>query len=467
MMVFPVQLPHSRRLAIALLAALSLTGSAAARADSPSRVAPPALLLDAPAVEKLTLEQALALAQERNLQLALSGEQVDSARSTLNEARAALGPSVSLTASQSNQTVNLVAQGFPKPGAGPSLFPALDGPFNSFDTRLVFSQSIFDARRSHLARASERGLAEAEHQRAAVEEQIAGAVELAYIAVQEQVAGLEAAEGNLSLSRELLTLAQDQRQAGVATGVDVARAETRVAQDRFALSQARSARDQGLLRLKRLLGLPAATAIELASPLSFQERTPPTADEAVGHAEADRQELQVLDQRIAAAEESVGAADAERLPVVTLQAGVGPSGSTPVQTVYLTRSIGIGVSVPLFTSGAVDAQRERASSALRTARLQREDARRQIEEDVHLALLALATSADQVAAARTSLSLGERLLALSRDRFAQGVADNLEVLDALNTTTSARSRLIEAMAAHSAARANLDAALGNARGFKL
>lgn len=415
-------------------------------------------------IERLSLEQALALAQERNLQLALTGEQVDVARSALEEIRGTLGPNVRLTASESNQTVNLLAQGFPK---GLALFPALNGPFNAFDTRLVFSQSIFDAGRSHLARAGERQVAEAEHQRATVEEQIASAVELAYINAQQQFATLEAAEGNLTLSRDLLTLAQDQRAAGLATGVDVARAETRVAQDQFALAQVRSSRDQALLRLKRLLGLPAGTQLELASPLAFRERTIPAAADAVARAESEREELRVLDERIAATEESLGAADAERLPVVTLQAGIGPSGSTPIQNVYLTRSIGVGVSVPLFTAGQIDARRARASSELRTARMQREDARRQVEEDVHLALLALATSADQVAAARTGLALGERLLALSRDRFAQGVADNLEVLDALNATTSARSRLIEAIAAHSAARANLDAALGSARGFSL
>lgn len=417
--------------------------------------------------QRLSLEQALALAQERNLQLALSGEQVDVARATLEELRAPLGPNLGLTGSESNQTVNLVAQGFPKPTPTFQLLPALNGPYNSFDARLTLSQAVFDPRKRHLANAGERQLAEAEHQRAATEEQVASAVELAYISVQQQVAGVQAAQGNLKLSGELQTLAEDQRKAGIATGVDVARALTRVAQDQFALSQAASARDQAMLRLKRLLGLPAATVIELASPLEFRERKAPAAAEAVATAEGGRQELRVLDDRIAAAEESVGAADAERLPVVTVQAAIGPSGTTPIQNVYLTRSIGIGVSVPLYTSGLVDAQRARASSELRSARLQREDVRRQVEEDVHMALLALATSSDQVTAARTSLELGERLLELARDRFAQGVADNLEVLDALNSTTSARSRLIEAIAAHSAARANLEAALGNARNFSL
>jgi outer membrane protein TolC len=420
-----------------------------------------------PEIRHLSLDDARSLALERNLQLALSFEQVDEARSALAEVRAALGPSVALTASQSNQTTNLVAQGFPKSNGGPSLFPTLDGPFNSFDARLRFSQSIFDPRRTHLTRAGERQLAEAEHQRQSVEEQTLSAVELGYISVQQQTATLEAAEGNLVLSRELQTLAEDQRKAGVATGVDVARAETRVAQDRYAVAQSRSARDQALLRLKRVLGLPAAERIELASPLAFREILLPGAADAMTRAEAQRQELQVLDERIAAAEESVSAAKAESLPVVTLEAGLGPSGSTPTQTVYLTRSIGVGVSVPLFTAGLLDAHRDRARSLVRSSQLAREDARRQIEEDVHLALLALATAVEQVNAARTTLSLGERLLTLARDRFAQGVADNLEVLDALNSTTGARSRLIEAIASHTAARANLAAALGEARQFVL
>ena len=428
---------------------------------------PTAAAVPADTVRKLTLTEALALAQERNVQLALSLEDVQSARSALQEIRAGLGPNVSLTASQSNQTVNLLAQGFPKSSHGPALFPTLDGPFNVFDARLHFSQSLFDSRLNHQTRATERQVAEAEHQRQTVLEQIATAVALGYIGVQQQVAGVEAAEGNLTLSRELLVLAQDQRNAGIATGVDVARAETRVAQDQLALSQARSARDQALMRLKRVLGLPAGEAVELATPLAFVDRPLPVADDAVAKATAEREELRMLDERVAAAEEAVEAVDGQRLPVVALQAAIGPSGLTPNESVYNTRSIGIGVSVPLFTGGQIDAQKDRALSQVRSAQLQREDARRQVEEDVHLALLAVATSADQVAAARISLDLGQRLLTLSRDRFAQGVADNLEVVDALNSMTGAHSHLIEAIAAHSAARANLDAALGAARSFHL
>ena len=418
-------------------------------------------------VRSLTLREALDLATERNLQLALSVEQVEDARNVLLEAQAALGPSITLSASQSNATTNLVAQGFPAPGQGPAIFPTLDGPFNSFDARLHFTQTLFNPVRSHLARVEDHQLAVAQHQQQAMLDKILTATALAYIEAQQQVATVAAVEADLRLSQQLFELAQDQHHAGVATGVDVARAETRVAQDRFALTQAKGARAQSLLRLKRVLGLPARDAVQLTSPLEFVESPIPDADKAVAHALATRQEIQLLDERVDAAEEGVRAAESEGLPVIGIEAAIGPSGVTPSQTVYLTRSIGIGVSVPLLTSGLLDAHRDRAKSRLRIAELTREDARRQIEEDVHLALLGLDTSAGQVHAARTTLTLAERLLELARDRFQAGVADDLEVLDALTSATTARSRLIEALAGHNAARANLQAALGEARSFGL
>ncbi len=414
---------------------------------------------------RLTLAQALQMALERNDQFALSFEQVEQARSALLESRAPLGPSAQLTASQANLTTNLRAQGFPSLPGGQILFPTLNGPFNSFDARLTLSQAVFDPARRHLARASEGQVGEAEHQRLALRDQLLDMVALAYIAAQQTQATLESAQANLALSRELAQLASDQQHNGLATGVDVARAQTRVAQDQFAVTQARSDQAQALLRLKRIIGLGVDDPLALAAPLAYQPRRLPGLAEALQHAMERRQELLVQEARVHAAEEGVLAAESEGMPVVSVSAAVGPSGVTPSQTVYLTRSIGIGVSVPLYTNGLLDAHRGRAKSLVRAAEIARSDTRHQIEEDVQLALVALATAEEQVAVTTTTVSLSDRLLELARDRFKAGVADNLEVLDALTSNTSARSRLIEATAGYSAARVNLDAAMGDVAGL--
>jgi outer membrane protein TolC len=86
---------------------------------------------------------------------------------------------------------------------------------------------------------------------------------------------------------------------------------------------------------------------------------------------------------------------------------------------------------------------------------------------VSLALLSLRTSEEQVAAAKKSLALAERLLDLSHDRFKAGVTDNLEVVDALTALATARSRLIDATAEHTSARVNAAAAMGEVSHFEL
>jgi len=54
----------------------------------------------------------------------------------------------------------------------------------------------------------------------------------------------------------LLKLARNQRDAGIATGVDVTRAETREAQEQVRLSQAQNDSLEARLQLQRIVGLP-------------------------------------------------------------------------------------------------------------------------------------------------------------------------------------------------------------------
>jgi len=418
-----------------------------------------------PAVQLLSLKEAIDLSKQHNLQLGLSMERVEMARAALAEAQSALGPQVSLRVSQANLSNNLRAQGFPNI---PQLFPSpVLGPFNSFDTRLSLTQTLFNPVRSHLAQSSEGQLGFAQHQESAFLEQIIAATALAYIDAQQRMERLQAAVANMHLSEELAVLAKDQQKAGIATGVDVARGETRVAQDMYLVSQAQSQHDQAIIRLKRVMGLTGKTQIRLSTMLEFHPVSIPDLYGAIARASSQREELKALQSQVTAGQEALQAADSEALPEVGLQAAIGPSGVNAGQAVYTTKSIAIGMTIPLITSGELSAHHSKAKSAFNTARLQYEDAQRQVEEDVALALLALRTSEDQVAAAKKSLDLAERLLELSRDRFKAGVTDNLEVVDALTALATARSRFIDATAEHSAARVNAAAAMGEVSRFEL
>ena len=59
-----------------------------------------------------------------------------------------------------------------------------------------------------------------------------------------------------------------------------------------------------------------------------------------------------------------------------------------------------------------------------------ENLRGQIDYEVRTALLDLQAAADQVEVAQNSVDLANQTLTQARDRFAAGVADNLEVVQA-------------------------------------
>ena len=76
------------------------------------------------------------------------------------------------------------------------------------------------------------------------------------------------------------------------------------------------------------------------------------------------------------------------------------------------------------------------------------------------ALLDLKSAADQVAVARDNLELANQTLTQARDRFAAGVTDNIEVVQAQDAVANAQEALIASMYAHNLAKVSLARAVG-------
>jgi outer membrane protein TolC len=64
-------------------------------------------------------------------------------------------------------------------------------------------------------------------------------------------------------------------------------------------------------------------------------------------------------------------------------------------------------------------------------------------------------------------SLANRELVLAQDRFKNGVADNIEVVNAQTALENSRLMLVSSLAQFNLARLNLAAALGRAEDFRL
>ena len=413
----------------------------------------------------LSFEQAIQLALENNLSTLLAKERRNEARGEKQQSLSALLPKVSGAAYQANTTDNLVALGF-QPGLIPGLTTTLIGPFKNFDARVRLSQTIFDLSAIQNYRAGRAGVRVAELREALAREQVVSATGLIYIEALRAERSMAAAQANVELAQALLKLAEDQRNAGIATGVDVTRAETRLAEQQVSLAQAQTASEQARLNLQRVIGVPLGSSLTLTDQLRFDEEPSPTVETAVVQAHQDRREIQVLEQQEKVSELELKGARSEYLPSIKVVGDYGSSGITPSLVDIPTRSVALQLDVPIFNGGLTHGKITAATSRLRQSELELSNIRNEVEQDVRVAIKTLSTAAAQVRAANESVRLAQRELEMARDRFRAGVGDNLEVVSAQASLAQATQEQVSALAQHNAARLNLATALGRAEAFR-
>jgi outer membrane protein TolC len=105
---------------------------------------------------------------------------------------------------------------------------------------------------------------------------------------------------------------------------------------------------------------------------------------------------------------------------------------------------------------------EQADAALAQRRLEYQDLRAQVDADVRLAFLDLTAAASQVTVAQSSRELARDTVSQARDRFASGVADTIEVIQAQEAEARAEDDYINSVYAHNLAKAGLARAMGQA-----
>ena len=101
-----------------------------------------------------------------------------------------------------------------------------------------------------------------------------------------------------------------------------------------------------------------------------------------------------------------------------------------------------------------------ADAQLEQSRQRIENIRAQIDADVRVAFLNLQSSAEQVAVAKSNIDLAEQTLDQSRDRFAAGVADTVEVVQAQEQVASAHDSYISSLYSFNYAKISLARAIG-------
>ncbi len=118
--------------------------------------------------------------------------------------------------------------------------------------------------------------------------------------------------------------------------------------------------------------------------------------------------------------------------------------------------------IPIFEGGKVEADVRQTEAVLKQRQAQVDNLRGRIEQDVEDALLDLKAAAQQVEVAKLGLELAQQALDQSQDRFAAGVTNNVEVIQAQQQLAAANEEYIAGLYAHNIAKVLLARAIGNA-----
>jgi len=447
---------------VVVVSACGLSALAQAPPATPPRQPPTIFLGSVPSGQptaqplQLSILDVINRALEHNLGILLS----DDARGRAEGARwRALGgmlPNVYGRVAETRQLIDLAAYGFPLPEG----IPPVVGPFNLFDARVFGSQAILDLHALNDVRAERHNVAAAQYNYRSARELVVLVSANAYLQALAASARADAARAQLQSAQALYNQATDMRQNGLVAGIDVLRAEVELNTEKQRVTAASNDFEKAKLQLGRVIGLPPGQEVTLVSELPNVPVPEITFNDALERAYKARPDYQAALERVKAAEASRAAAIGDNLPSITVNADYGEL-VAPGNSHYTFAVVG-ALNVPIFQAGRTRGRVIEAESDLKSRRAEAEDLRAGIYYDVKTAFMDLQATGEQLQVATRAREVAEAALTQSRDRFAAGVTNNVEVVQAQEQVSRANEQYINALYLYNVEKAVLARDLGDA-----
>ncbi len=405
----------------------------------------------------LTLDLAISLGLRNNLGKVTEANSVLQARGQRIVSRSNLLPNVSSSLAESLERINLASQGIRVPS-----IPEVIGPFNFFDARAIsLNQSIFDLVAIRNLHSATQNVHAAQDSAIDARDLVVLAVAGTYLQIVTTQARIVSVRALVESERAVFQQASDRLKAGTAALIDVTRTQVQYQTDVQLLRSELADVEKQKLNLARIIGLPLANPYSLADSFPYVPLEDLTVDDALKRAFATRADLRAAQASVLAAKSALSAAHAEYLPSVSFHGDYGAVGVNPPQAAT-TYSLTGTINVPIFAGGRVQGDTEQARAALNQRKAELEDLRGSIDHDVRFAFINLGSAADQVTVAESNVSLSHQTLKQSRDRFAAGVADTVEVVQSEQSVAQADADYINAVYEHNLAKVTLSRSMGQA-----
>jgi outer membrane protein TolC len=414
-----------------------------------------------PALE-LTLEDAIARALASSHLIEETRARGDAAAAVTGQRHSALLPQV---AAQAGYTRTNHVDQFGIAGPGDRFLVIYPDIPNNYRTRLDLQWPVFTSGRLNSLEAAARfDQAAATHDIDTTTIDVRLDTTRAFWAVIVATESQRVLDEALAQTSEHLRDVRNRFQAGFLPPNDVLTAEAQEARERVLSIQARASREVAEADLARRIGVAAGTRI---TPMASLE--PPVVetplDALVAEARQRRPERQALDQRIAAAEQRQRAAATGMYPTVGIGGGVDYARPNP--KIFPRSGIwqdswdaSVNVNWPLFDGGKTRSDTAEAAAGVRALRARLAELDSVIALDIRQRLSELEASRAALDAAEIGLRAATEARRVVAERFAAGVAESIDVVDAEVAILQAQLDRVQAIADGRLAEARLNRALG-------
>ena len=411
-------------------------------------------IYQSPELDKL-VDEAFA----RNTDLLVAAARVDEARALVADARGAQLPTVDARFGAQRQKLSQTTGNF---------FPGIPTQYSDYRATLNVSWEvdIFGRLRAN-ASAARAELQASEAAREGVRLALASQVAKSYFSLRALDEQISVTQRNIGLREDALGLQHKRFQGGVISEYDLRQLEAEAASVRAQLPPLERSRDAEEAALTVLLGRSPQQILMagVARANIFDESLHATVLPSGMPSELllRRPDLVEAERSLAAANARVAAARADLFPSIVLTGAAGRESAalsslfTGPSGIYLFAA---SITQPIFAGGRLQARTEAARARERAALAQYQKAIQNAFSEVRTALSDQTRSRESYEAEASREQALAQSLRLARLRYQNGIASQLDVIDAERGLLAARIARVEALRAQRAAIADLFRALG-------
>ncbi|MBI1360543.1 MAG: TolC family outer membrane protein [Alphaproteobacteria bacterium] len=401
-----------------------------------------------------TLAVSVASALDNNPELMSQRRTRAVANETLEQARAAMRPSLALSGSYSALN-DKPGQSFALPNG--NTFPP-SGNYNRDTAGLEARQTIYAGGSLAAQRREARaGVNAAEAHLTGYEQQLVLDVATAFVDVRRAEAEVDIRDTNVGELKQQVQAASDRFNVGEVTRTDVAQAEARRAASESSLAAARARLETVRANFERLVGRPP---VQLAEPPPAPA-IPATLDEAVAIAMKENPSVIAMRANETGAREAVGVARGSLRPNLSVVGNAGLT-DTYVDNSYQDTSVGLSarLSIPIYEGGLLASRTRAAKLEADKARFDAMAQERQVTALVTSAWHTVVSARQGIEASEAGVTAAQTALEGAQQELSVGTRITLDVLDQERDLLDARLDLIDARRAEYVAVLQLLAAMG-------